>query len=356
MTVYLLIFIVLHVHILILTCFFIIQARSECVSATTSPPPIIANNLNLLSNTQTLNEMLGSLTKSNSQREVVPVLPATNQPLISESPDFSKPPPNLLPPPPILPPPPPNQTAATLSLQPTAAQFLTPPPLPPPVPASVGATMTTVATAPLTGFANTSMISPPQQFHHSLPPQQQQHPSIGHQPLLPAQYLTTAPSPIPGPSVSSSYMNMKLPAPLGVQTMGLPAMYVPGLSGLDGLLTPPLQPQSVFNNPGLVYGLPGVVPGLPPIGSMLQIPSTVFPAGLPPAQMTQAAGIPVAPPTPTSSFNLATSTPQAIKRKASIPPSPEDSPGGRPYIGQHSQGLGGHYADSYWYRKRAKYH
>ena len=120
MTVYLLIFIVLHVHILILTCFFIIQARSECVSATTSPPPIIANNLNLLSNTQTLNEMLGSLTKSNSQREVVPVLPATNQPLISESPDFSKPPPNLLPPPPILPPPPPNQTAATLSLQPTA--------------------------------------------------------------------------------------------------------------------------------------------------------------------------------------------------------------------------------------------
>jgi len=327
------------------------QARSECVSATTSPPPIIANNLNLLSNTQTLNEMLGSLTKSNSQREVVPVLPATNQPLISESPDFSKPPPNLLPPSPILPPP--NQTAATLSLQPTATQFLTPPPLPPPVPASAGATMTTVATAPLTGFANTGMMSPPQQFQHSLPPQQQ-HPSIGHPPLLPAQYLTTAPSPIPGPSVSSSYM--KLPAPLGVQTMGLPAMYVPGLSGLDGLLTPPLQHQSVFNNPGLVYGLPGVVPGLPAIGSMLQIPSTVFPSGLPPAPMTQAAGIPIAPPTPTSSFNLATSTPQAIKRKASIPPSPEDSPGGRPYIGQHSQGLGGHYADSYWYRKRAKYH
>ena len=41
------------------------------------------------------------------------------------------------------------------------------------------------------------------------------------------------------------------------------------------------------------------------------------------------------------------------KRKLPIPPSPEQSPEG-PYIGQHSQGIGGHYADSYW-RKRAKY-
>ena len=42
-----------------------------------------------------------------------------------------------------------------------------------------------------------------------------------------------------------------------------------------------------------------------------------------------------------------------MKRKLTIPPSPEQSPDG-PYIGQHSQGLGGHYADSYW-RKKAKY-
>ena len=42
-----------------------------------------------------------------------------------------------------------------------------------------------------------------------------------------------------------------------------------------------------------------------------------------------------------------------MKRKLTIPPSPEQSPDGR-YIGQHSQGLGGHYADSYW-TKKAKY-
>ena len=36
-----------------------------------------------------------------------------------------------------------------------------------------------------------------------------------------------------------------------------------------------------------------------------------------------------------------------IKRKLPIPPSPENSPDG-PFIGQHSQGIGGHYADSYW--------
>jgi hypothetical protein len=43
----------------------------------------------------------------------------------------------------------------------------------------------------------------------------------------------------------------------------------------------------------------------------------------------------------------------AYKRKLTIPPSPEQSPEG-PYIGQHSQGIGGHYADSYW-NKRSKF-
>ncbi|TRY74489.1 hypothetical protein TCAL_15657 [Tigriopus californicus] len=52
-------------------------------------------------------------------------------------------------------------------------------------------------------------------------------------------------------------------------------------------------------------------------------------------------------------LGFATPPPSGNKRKLPIPPSPEQSPEG-PYIGQHSQGLGGHYADSYW-RKRAKY-
>jgi hypothetical protein len=43
----------------------------------------------------------------------------------------------------------------------------------------------------------------------------------------------------------------------------------------------------------------------------------------------------------------------SLKRKISIPPTPEQSPEG-PYIGQHSQGLGGHYASSYM-SKKAKY-
>ena len=45
-------------------------------------------------------------------------------------------------------------------------------------------------------------------------------------------------------------------------------------------------------------------------------------------------------------------TPKGQKRPFSnLLPSPEPSPEGD-YIGQHSQGLGGHYADSY--RKRQK--
>jgi hypothetical protein len=44
---------------------------------------------------------------------------------------------------------------------------------------------------------------------------------------------------------------------------------------------------------------------------------------------------------------------QGLKRRLAIPPSPEQSPEG-PYIGQHSQGIGGHYASSYL-NKRAKY-
>ena len=77
-------------------------------------------------------------------------------------------------------------------------------------------------------------------------------------------------------------------------------------------------------------------------------------------------GLPSPPPPVSSNPQLAvgaqlaaaaaamTTPPMAgMKRKLTIPPSPEQSPDG-PYIGQHSQGLGGHYADSYW-RKKAKY-
>lgn len=43
----------------------------------------------------------------------------------------------------------------------------------------------------------------------------------------------------------------------------------------------------------------------------------------------------------------------SLKRRLPIPPSPEQSPEG-PYVGQHSQGIGGHYASSYL-KKAKKY-
>ncbi len=61
-----------------------------------------------------------------------------------------------------------------------------------------------------------------------------------------------------------------------------------------------------------------------------------------------------APTVATTSTGFMTPPPTTLgKRKLPIPPSPEQSPEGN-YIGQHSQGLGGHYADSYW-RKRSKF-
>ncbi|NWH42553.1 RAVR1 protein, partial [Chloropsis hardwickii] len=62
------------------------------------------------------------------------------------------------------------------------------------------------------------------------------------------------------------------------------------------------------------------------------------------------------PKTPPQSRNKGNSVPQTPlgghKRGFShLLPSPEPSPEGS-YVGQHSQGLGGHYADSYLKRKR----
>merc|ERR1719211_872336 len=69
---------------------------------------------------------------------------------------------------------------------------------------------------------------------------------------------------------------------------------------------------------------------------------------------TEATASPLRSPASSVGGSVYTSpSPGGLKRKASIPASPEDSPQG-PYIGQHSQGLGGHYADSYWQKKRLK--
>lgn len=60
------------------------------------------------------------------------------------------------------------------------------------------------------------------------------------------------------------------------------------------------------------------------------------------------------PPNPIGTGPQGLSGPQGLKRRLAIPPSPEPSPEG-PYVGQHSQGIGGHYASSYLTKKAKKY-
>ena len=112
--------------------------------------------------------------------------------------------------------------------------------------------------------------------------------------------------------------------------------------------TIPLQPAPVQYSAG-PFLVPGLVPGQqPPNAVDIQPPALTSPPSHSPVPRITASS-------PATSLSLpATPSPVSLKRKAStIPPSPEASPQG-PYIGQHSQGLGGHYADSYWAKKRFK--
>eukprot|EP00095_Tigriopus_kingsejongensis_P002316 snap_masked-scaffold347_size200506-processed-gene-0.11 protein:Tk02316 transcript:snap_masked-scaffold347_size200506-processed-gene-0.11-mRNA-1 annotation:"ribonucleoprotein ptb-binding 1-like isoform x2" len=87
------------------------------------------------------------------------------------------------------------------------------------------------------------------------------------------------------------------------------------------------------------------------LSGMVATSPTVAITGYMPAPIGTAYSSPVST---MAQMGFATPPPNAgNKRKLPIPPSPEQSPEG-PYIGQHSQGIGGHYADSYW-RKRAKF-
>ena len=136
----------------------------------------------------------------------------------------------------------------------------------------------------------------------------------------------------------------------------------------------PQPPQQLFINPNLLPFQQVLVPGLqvtgPPPGNIfmqhllppvtladmsnLVQPNINVPPPPPPSAKFPGSEESV-PYSPTSSTSTSPyQTPKSLKRKASIPVSPEESPEGR-YIGQHSQGLGGHYADSYWARKRLRH-
>ncbi|XP_052656116.1 ribonucleoprotein PTB-binding 1 isoform X3 [Harpia harpyja] len=117
--------------------------------------------------------------------------------------------------------------------------------------------------------------------------------------------------------------------------------------------------HKLSSSPGFERG--GLGPPLPPFysGSPSSYFTSGLQAGLKQSHLNKAVGM---PPTGSADAVLALGPPQSLahlptpvggqKRAFShLLPSPEPSPEGC-YVGQHSQGLGGHYADSYLKRKR----
>lgn len=109
---------------------------------------------------------------------------------------------------------------------------------------------------------------------------------------------------------------------------------------MSHLLTSPMAPEPVnfveVNHPNMFP--PWAPKFLPPPQQHV-----FSPYGFPGIMWSQPP--PIMSPQPTHMM-----TPTSQKRR--LPPSPEFSPKGD-YIGQHSQGLGGHYADSYFKRKKS---
>ncbi|XP_076068740.1 uncharacterized protein LOC143041033 [Oratosquilla oratoria] len=204
------------------------------------------------------------------------------------------------------------------------------------------------------------------------PPMQTAPPQMPHQapPVVScAQVVTRVPHPPPQASLfhpappSNALMSMLLqaagqqakPALLG-DAPPRPQPFMPHLVPVTFEQPPP--PVSVSSAPTYVFGTP--------------VSSRVTPSWSPPPILQTAAVIPSAPPihpqsprlfspvylTPAKGMAPAPhpgfSTPIGQKRKSShILPSPEPSPENG-YVGQHSQGLGGHYADSYIIKKLRK--
>lgn len=169
---------------------------------------------------------------------------------------------------------------------------------------------------------------------------QQQHSNIGQHNISQQQNVviniyggvnTTTPPATPTPTTptypfgSSLSLNLDQPWPKNTQT-----------STADSYLASPIavpEKSSLSYSPSSTWS------------SMQSIASTPSP---------QSMYSPLAPNiwTPTSSTSsLSNQHETARGQKRGIPPSPELSPEGM-YIGQHSQGIGGHYADSYLKRNK----
>ncbi|KAF1536728.1 Ribonucleoprotein PTB-binding 1, partial [Eudyptes schlegeli] len=123
----------------------------------------------------------------------------------------------------------------------------------------------------------------------------------------------------------------------------------------------PSFPFQLSSSPGFERG--GLGPPLPPFysGSPSSYFTSGLQAGLKQSHLNKAVGMPpsgsadavLALGPPSHSHGSHAKTPAGGQKRAfsHLLPSPEPSPEGC-YVGQHSQGLGGHYADSYLKRKR----
>jgi len=293
-----------------------------------SPPPIIANNLNLLSNTQSLNQLLGVISK-----------PLQSPP----------------------PPPPPSSQTKTTSAASTITQSLpnqrqSSPPL--------NSTQTQQRPALLGDCPRSQIQLTANLQQHQLAQQAsvQQLLQAGQQQQLLQAQMTAV-----GQMQAANHLQ------LTQQLAGIYPQYqqlqqaqflIPGIPGLP-MTGPPqagffIQPSQQFGaNPSIVSAL-----SLPPTQGLISAPqapisvpsmSTNSYQIMPPITSPVRSPVPriSSPASSISSSASYTPSPSNLKRKASIPASPESSPQG-PYIGQHSQGLGGHYADSYWQKKRLK--
>ena len=382
----------------------------------TSPtPPIVKNNLNNLLNTQNLNQLLGSLTDpqqlsaaaatgaasiaaTTSSTPSVPavmsvsassnvpgssvITPALQQPDPQShlfNPGGSMPPlstrrvgqrPVLLSDPPSLPPPPHQRTphqgvplfprpttataqvgqgsnhsaaAAAMMLSSTAARPTTCPPTQSQGVGSLGAQQAMAMAAAAAAATNNPYHLQQQQQHQLQLQQQLQH----QQQTPPAAAMAANPFfqhlqqnipglGITGPPPSQAFLFGASPHnPLLSAQMMAPHQAAAAAAAAAAATPAALQQQYASY---LMGGNGGAAAVNPYLAAMSPPPPVSNPQLAVGAQMAAA---------------MSTPPMVGMKRKLTIPPSPEQSPDGR-YIGQHSQGLGGHYADSYW-TKKAKY-
>ena len=373
-------------------------------------PPIVKNNLNNLLNTQNLNQLLGSLTNPQQLSTVTgaatshaPPVPAAISVSTSSSvpggsvipPAPRQPDPNahlfnpsgprplldarragqrpvLLGDPPSLPHPPqqptgnqvphfPRPATATAVTQhaqvgqglnqpgAAAAMMLSSPVSRPPAQSqgtgAVGAQQAMAMAAAAAAAATNNPYQQQQQQHLHLQQQlQQQQQQASSMAMAGNPFFQQLQQSIPGLGITG-------PPPSQAFLFGAPPQHNPLLSAQM------MAPQSAA-----AAAAAAAAASAAPAGAALQQQYASYLMGAGNPYLAAAAMSPPAPPVGSNpqlavgaQLAAAMSTPPmaGMKRKLTIPPSPEQSPDG-PYIGQHSQGLGGHYADSYW-RKKAKY-